>query len=70
MLFYDSVGPNPRVVRMFAAERGIELPSTKVDLPFVMAMQMARFLLVLFTGPTLARLLSGPIRASVSQPKP
>ena len=32
MLFYDSVGPNPRVVRMFAAERGIELPSTKVDL--------------------------------------
>ncbi|MDO9287112.1 MAG: glutathione S-transferase family protein [Aquabacterium sp.] len=32
MLFYDSVGPNPRMVRMFAAERGIELPSTKVDL--------------------------------------
>lgn len=32
MLFYDSVGPNPRLVRMFAAERGIELPSTKVDL--------------------------------------
>lgn len=32
MLFYDSVGPNPRVVRMFAAERGVELPSTKVDL--------------------------------------
>ena len=32
MLLYDSVGPNPRVVRMFAAERGIELPKTKVDL--------------------------------------
>ncbi len=32
MLFYDSVGPNPRVVRMFAAERGIELPKTNVDL--------------------------------------
>lgn len=32
MLFYDSVGPNPRVVRMFAAERGIELPSTRIDL--------------------------------------
>jgi len=32
MLFYDSVGPNPRVVRVFAAERGVELPSTKVDL--------------------------------------
>ena len=26
MLFYDSIGPNPRVVRMFMAERGIELP--------------------------------------------
>ncbi len=32
MLFYDSVGPNPRFVRIFAAERGIELPSTKIDL--------------------------------------
>ncbi len=25
MKFYDSVGPNPRVVRMFAAERGADL---------------------------------------------
>jgi len=32
MLFYDSVGPNPRVVRVFAAERGVELNATKVDL--------------------------------------
>lgn len=32
MMLYDSVGPNPRVVRMFAAERGIELPKTRVDL--------------------------------------
>jgi glutathione S-transferase len=32
MLMYDSVGPNPRVVRIFAAERGIELNRTKVDL--------------------------------------
>ena len=32
MLLYDSIGPNPRVVRMFAAERGVTLPSTKVDL--------------------------------------
>ena len=32
MHFYDSVGPNPRVVRMFAAERGIDLPKTMVDL--------------------------------------
>lgn len=32
MLFYDSVGPNPRVVRMFMAERGIDLPKTAIDL--------------------------------------
>ncbi|WP_240758962.1 AbrB family transcriptional regulator [Lichenicoccus roseus] len=30
-----------------------------VDMPFVMAMQMLRFLLVLLVGPTLARLLAG-----------
>ncbi len=32
MLFYDSVGPNPQVVRVFMAERGIELPKTTIDL--------------------------------------
>lgn len=32
MLFYDSVGPNPQVVRIFAAERGIDLPKTTIDL--------------------------------------
>jgi glutathione S-transferase len=32
MLLYDSVGPNPRVVRMFMAERGIEIPKTTIDL--------------------------------------
>jgi glutathione S-transferase len=32
MLFYDSIGPNPRVVRMFMAERGIEVPKTAIDL--------------------------------------
>ena len=32
MLFYNSVGPNPQVVRIFMAERGIEIPSTTIDL--------------------------------------
>jgi len=32
MLFYDSIGPNPRVVRMFMAERGIDLPRATIDL--------------------------------------
>lgn len=33
--------------------------STHVDVPFVMSMQMARFLLVVLTGPAVARALSG-----------
>lgn len=32
MKLYDSIGPNPRVVRMFMAEKGIEMPKQKVDL--------------------------------------
>ena len=31
MKFYDSVGPNPRIVRMFMAEKGIEMPRQMVD---------------------------------------
>jgi hypothetical protein len=38
--------------------------SAPVDVPFVMSMQMARFLLILFTGPAMARLLSGGKRAA------
>jgi glutathione S-transferase len=32
MLLYNSIGPNPKVVRMFMAERGIELPRVEVDI--------------------------------------
>lgn len=32
MKFYDSIGPNPRLVRMFAAEKGIDLPKVQIDL--------------------------------------
>lgn len=32
MKLHDSIGPNPRVVRMFMAEKGITLPVVKVDL--------------------------------------
>jgi glutathione S-transferase len=32
MKFYNSVGPNPRVVRMFMAEKGITVPSQDVNL--------------------------------------
>lgn len=32
MRLYNSVGPNPRVVRMFLAEKGIVLPQVEIDL--------------------------------------
>lgn len=32
MKLYNSVGPNPHVVRMFAAEKGITLPMVDIDL--------------------------------------
>lgn len=32
MKLYDSVGPNPRLVRMFMAEKGITMPVQRVDL--------------------------------------
>lgn len=32
MKLYNSIGPNPRVVNMFLAEKGIDLPRAKVDL--------------------------------------
>jgi glutathione S-transferase len=32
MKFYNSVGPNPRVVKLFMAEKGIEMPEVMVDL--------------------------------------
>lgn len=32
MQLYNSIGPNPKVVRMFMAERGIELPKVEVDI--------------------------------------
>lgn len=32
MKFYNSVGPNPQVVKMFMAEKGLDLPRGEVDL--------------------------------------
>ncbi|MGH0033094.1 MAG: glutathione S-transferase family protein [Myxococcota bacterium] len=32
MKLYDAVGPNPRLVRMFLAEKGVELPTEQVDI--------------------------------------
>ncbi|HEY1795058.1 MAG TPA: glutathione S-transferase family protein [Stellaceae bacterium] len=32
MQLYNSIGPNPRAVRMFMAERGIDMPRVEIDL--------------------------------------
>ena len=32
MKLYDSIGPNPRLVRMFMAEKDISIPKQAVDL--------------------------------------
>ena len=32
MKYYNSVGPNPRTVNMFLAEKGVTIPEVKVDL--------------------------------------
>jgi len=32
MKFYNSIGPNPRVVKMFMAEKGLDIPRDDVDL--------------------------------------
>jgi glutathione S-transferase len=32
MKLYDSIGPNPHVVRMFMAEKGLDLPKVAVDI--------------------------------------
>jgi len=32
MKFYNSIGPNPRVVKMFMKEKGIEIPVEEIDL--------------------------------------
>ncbi len=32
MKIYNSMGPNPKVVRMFAAEKGLDIPMQEVDL--------------------------------------
>ncbi|MFC3608794.1 glutathione S-transferase family protein [Stutzerimonas tarimensis] len=32
MKLYSSIGPNPRLVRMFLAEKGVELPVEQVDI--------------------------------------
>lgn len=32
MKFYDSIGPNPRMVRMVMAEKGITLPTETIDI--------------------------------------
>jgi membrane AbrB-like protein len=59
-LLHVSVGTDPLTAYLATSPGGADsvaiiAASSNVDLPFVMAMQTARFLLVLLVGPTLAR---------------
>jgi len=33
MKLYQSIGPNPRAVKMFIAEKGLDIPRVEIDLP-------------------------------------
>ena len=59
-LLHIAVGTDPLTAYLATSPGGADsvaiiAASTHVDLPFVMAMQMARFMLVLLLGPTLAK---------------
>jgi len=59
-LLHLTVGTDPLTAYLATSPGGADsvamiAASSHVDLPFVMAMQMARFILVLLLGPTLAR---------------
>ncbi len=59
-LLHLTVGTDPLTAYLATSPGGADsvaiiAASSQVDLPFVMAMQMARFILVLLVGPTLAR---------------
>jgi uncharacterized protein len=59
-LLHTAVGIDPLTAYLATSPGGVDsvaiiAASSKVDLPFVMAMQTARFILVLLVGPTLAK---------------
>jgi membrane AbrB-like protein len=62
-LLHLTVGTDPLTAYLATSPGGADsvaiiAASSHVDLPFVMAMQMARFILVLLLGPTLARVVA------------
>jgi membrane AbrB-like protein len=59
-LLHATVGTDPLTAYLATSPGGVDsvaiiAASSNVDVPFVMAMQMARFILVMLLGPTLAR---------------
>jgi membrane AbrB-like protein len=59
-----SLGIDPLTAYLATSPGGVDsvaiiAASTKVDMPFVMALQTARFVLILFAGPPLSRLVAG-----------
>jgi uncharacterized membrane protein AbrB (regulator of aidB expression) len=63
MVLVHVAGVDPLTAYLATSPGGADLvsiiaTSTRVDIPFVIAMQVARFFLVILTGPVLARRLS------------
>ena len=67
MKLYDSIGPNPHVVRIVAAEKGLVLDTVKLDrmpdLPLVIGpaanLQAANLTRLLDTAPTMKGMMAG-----------
>jgi membrane AbrB-like protein len=62
-ILHVAVGTDPLTAYLATSPGGADsvaiiAASSQVDLPFVMAMQMARFILVLLVGPTLSRMVA------------
>jgi membrane AbrB-like protein len=62
-LLHVIVGTDPLTAYLATSPGGADsvaiiAASSPVDVPFVMAMQMARFILVMLVGPTLARVVA------------
>ena len=74
-LLTKTVGVDPLTAYLATSPGGMDsvaiiAASTKVDLSFVMALQTARFLIVLLAGPSLARLIARQVGVKDGQERP
>jgi membrane AbrB-like protein len=66
VVLVEAAGIDPLTAYLATSPGGVDsaaiiAASSKVDLPFVMSMQTARVLIVLFVGPVLSRRIAGSV---------